>query len=299
MINFKIMSDENKPQDDSVSEDLEQVKKQLESKQDSLKIAALKNALNYGDRGLDLVISALRSDKFTLQKAAYSLLSKRKEKRAIQATKELNKYLFFECKLTIRNNLIDYHSMALTSDGKIIVSCAGGEKTIKVWSSKTGELINTLIGHQKQVNCVAIRNDDEIIVSASQDCTIKMWSLKTGQLLKTIKTRYPRYYSIISGEPQYKGCLFGLLPLGGHYNCISNIDLSTIDDDEIIVTGHDRGYREQYTSIKIWHRKTEKLLRILIEDAERILSVAISKDGESIVTGSNYGSIKIWGLPEI
>ncbi|MGF1490132.1 MAG: hypothetical protein ACFBSE_23840 [Prochloraceae cyanobacterium] len=59
---------------------------------------------------MDLVISALKSESFTVQKAAYCLLRKRTEKKAIQAIKELNKYSFFECISTIKANCLTSNS---------------------------------------------------------------------------------------------------------------------------------------------------------------------------------------------
>ena len=70
------MSDENKQplEYDSVLGGIEGVKRKLESKDDRIKIAALKQALNYGDQGLDLVIRGLDSENFAIQKAAYCLI---------------------------------------------------------------------------------------------------------------------------------------------------------------------------------------------------------------------------------
>lgn len=49
-------------------------------------------------------------------------------------------------------------------------------------------------------------------------------------------------------------------------------------------------------TIKIWDLATGKLLRTLTGHSEVVLSVAISPDGQTIVSGSDDKTIKIWRL---
>ncbi|NES05801.1 MAG: WD40 repeat domain-containing protein, partial [Okeania sp. SIO2F4] len=51
----------------------------------------------------------------------------------------------------------------------------GADKRIKVWNMETGEVIDTLTGHSKDVNSVAISANDNTIVSGSSDNTVKIW----------------------------------------------------------------------------------------------------------------------------
>ncbi len=60
------------------------------------------------------------------------------------------------------------------------------DKTIKVWSSKTFQLIATLTGHTDWVNTLAIIPSNENIVSGSNDETIRVWNSKTFQLIATL-----------------------------------------------------------------------------------------------------------------
>ena len=281
------MSDESKQplEYDAVLGGIEGVKRKLESKDDRVKIAALKQALNYGDRGLDLVIRGLDSESFAIQKAAYCLLRKRKEKRAIEAIKEFNKYHFFECKLTIPIRVYDFFNTTITNDGEQIGVCTDGDTTIKILSLKTGEILKTLRGHTKQVNCVVITNDDENIVSASEDSTIKIWSLKTGQLLKTINTDYPRDYLKISSDEKY---IVATTDDGG-YDRIEIFDFKT-------------GKLLYYLNpLYNFDRETGKLLQYLTPGYIRFHSPVITNDGENVIIGivDNYYhncNIAIWNF---
>ena len=49
------------------------------------------------------------------------------------------------------------------------------DKTIKLWNLKTGELLNTLTGHQDEIYSIKFSPDGNSLVSGSKDKTIKLW----------------------------------------------------------------------------------------------------------------------------
>ncbi|NJO93912.1 MAG: HEAT repeat domain-containing protein [Hydrococcus sp. RM1_1_31] len=72
---------------------IEGVKRRLANSQIEARIAAIKDALNYGERGLELVIQALKDESRPLQRCAYQLLRDRTEpqvKQVIKAYKPWN-----------------------------------------------------------------------------------------------------------------------------------------------------------------------------------------------------------------
>ncbi|OYD86570.1 Sulphatase-modifying factor protein, partial [Nostoc sp. 'Peltigera membranacea cyanobiont' 213] len=58
---------------------IEGVKRRLLSNNLETKMAALTEAINYGDAGLELVIQSLQNESVQLKAVAYKLLHKRKE----------------------------------------------------------------------------------------------------------------------------------------------------------------------------------------------------------------------------
>jgi len=63
-------------------------------------------------------------------------------------------------------------AIAVLSDGRIV---SGDEDcSVKIWNSKTGELMNALKGHNHEVWSLAVLKDDSI-VSGSSDGEIKLW----------------------------------------------------------------------------------------------------------------------------
>jgi len=69
---------------------IEGVKLRLQNPDVKVRIAALEQALNYGEQGLDLVIARLKDESVELQLQAYSLLNNRTELKAKQASSNFN-----------------------------------------------------------------------------------------------------------------------------------------------------------------------------------------------------------------
>ncbi|GCL36483.1 protein of unknown function DUF323 [Sphaerospermopsis reniformis] len=63
---------------------IEGVKLRLQNPDAKVRIAALEQALNYGEQGLDLVIAGLKDESWDIQNAAYLILNKRTEPRIKQ-----------------------------------------------------------------------------------------------------------------------------------------------------------------------------------------------------------------------
>ena len=71
-------------------------------------------------------------------------------------------------------------------DGQNIVS-ASADKTVRVWSAVTGELLQTLKGHSEGVASAQFGPDGRKIVSASADRTVRVWSAVSGELEQTLE----------------------------------------------------------------------------------------------------------------
>jgi formylglycine-generating enzyme required for sulfatase activity len=69
---------------------IEGVKLRLQNPDSKVRIAALHQALNYGEQGLDLVIAGLKDESWDIQNAAYLILNKRTEPRINQILQKPN-----------------------------------------------------------------------------------------------------------------------------------------------------------------------------------------------------------------
>lgn len=86
---------------------IEGVKSRLNSSSPEARIVALREALNYGEAGLDLAIAALNDSSKLVQGSAYQLLRERKEKKVKQALSNCDPGLVFT---TLHNwNIKDFN----------------------------------------------------------------------------------------------------------------------------------------------------------------------------------------------
>ena len=149
-------------------------------------------------------------------------------------------------------------SVAVSSDGKYVVS-GSEDKSVKIWSTETGDVVQSLTGHTDGVLSVAVSSDGKYVVSGSWDNSVKIWSTKTGDVVWT---------------------------LTGHTSDVSSVTVSS--DGKYVVSGSGD------KSVKIWSTETGDVVRTLTGHTSDVSSVAVSSDGKYVVSGSKDYSVKIW-----
>jgi WD40 repeat protein len=107
------------------------IKKRLASAIIEQKIAAVSEAINYGEAGLDLIIRALEDESEQVQKAAYFLLLQREEPKVREILQEYTPWRFGGKAYTFGWHLGMVWSVAISPDGQIVVT-GSRDKTIKI-----------------------------------------------------------------------------------------------------------------------------------------------------------------------
>ena len=143
--------------------------------------------------------------------------------------------------------------VVFTEDGLRLVS-ASGDKSIKVWEIRTGNIINNLVGHVGCIGSIAVRNGT--IVSGSNDKKIRVWSLERDECLKV---------------------------LTGHTEWIWTVDISPCGN--LIASG------SEDQTIRIWNR--DGVVQT-IPATLGVFSVKFTPCGRKIVSGHNDSYVRIW-----
>ena len=68
------------------------------------------------------------------------------------------------------------NAVAFSPDGSVVAS-ASKDRTVKLWDTRSGAVLQTLIGHSSSVDGVAFSPDGSAVASASRDDTVKLWDL--------------------------------------------------------------------------------------------------------------------------
>ncbi|WP_051340066.1 hypothetical protein [Planktothrix agardhii] len=142
------------------------------------------------------------------------------------------------------------------------------------------------LGHSGWVKSLAISPDGQILVSGSDDKTITIWDLSTGQELRTLTGHSESVNSVaISPDGQ-------ILVSSSHTVVSVRTVVNYNSESHTAVMGN---VYNTINKIKIWQLSTGQELRTLEGDAS-VLSLAISPDGQILVSGSADNTIKIWQL---
>ncbi|HEY9637707.1 MAG TPA: serine/threonine-protein kinase [Coleofasciculaceae cyanobacterium] len=189
-------------------------------------------------------------------------------------------------------------SVAISSDGQFLAS-GSYDKTIKLWSLRTGELFNTLSGHTNRITCIALSPDGQLLASSSYDKTIKLWLLSSGEVLNTLvghpgRIRYisfsPNGQTLVSsGDQEIKVWAVRTGKLLG--NLARNSDSARIVS--FSPDGHTCAIGGLDGSLELWNPHTGKQLRTISSQSSGITSLAFSSDGQALAIGSST-AIKLW-----
>ncbi|ESO89189.1 hypothetical protein LOTGIDRAFT_154278 [Lottia gigantea] len=189
--------------------------------------------------------------------------------------------------------------LSVIFDKKRVVS-GSLDKTIKVWSIKSGDLLNTLKGHTKGVWCLNFFTDN-LLVSGSYDCTIKIWNLRLGTTARTLLGHegpiwaMVRHDNILVSASQDKTarvwdigrCLL-ITVLNGHNAAVFSVDMN--EDGTITLTGSaDR-------SVRIWETMTGTCRKVVwVSPSTSIMSVSYSQGYFSCCYGETICLYRVEG----
>lgn len=210
-------------------------------------------------------------------------------------------------------NAID--SIALSPDGKHLLS-ASEDSAIKLWSTDDGALIRTFKEPNAPAQALAFAPDGQRFLSGSE--RLRLWDSGTGQLIRTLGTEDDPVYSItfsrdgrlaVSGDHVCQLLLWDVATgltthefehNGTVFHCRVSAVAFSPDGQRVLSGGWTEaissGDVEVDNSIKLWDIQTEGLLRTFKGHRNGVVSLAFSKDGRRLLSGSLDGTVKTWGV---
>lgn len=214
----------------------------------------------------------------------------------------------WRCVQTLTGHQGEITALALSPDGKLIAS-GSTDKTIRLWSLKTGELLYTYMGrsfwfpqgHQDRITSLAFSPSSELLLSSSADGTIKQWDVRNGELFSTLQGGWG--VSAIALNPcdpvLVSGSEDGLIQLWDleHETLIVNLAelYQRITALAIDSTGH-TAWSSHGKTIAQWDLHDDRLLMTLKGHLETVTTIALSRDGCTLVSGGSDKLLKLWNL---
>eukprot|EP00835_Amoeboradix_gromovi_P004894 NODE_414_length_9102_cov_0.404754.p1 type:complete len:729 gc:universal NODE_414_length_9102_cov_0.404754:4025-1839(-) len=158
------------------------------------------------------------------------------------------------CKFTVKAHDKDINCITIY---KGIVATTSQDKSIKLWNSATGSLINSLMGHKRSVWSCNFNKKEKALVSGSGDMTVKIWSLSDYACIRTLE---------------------------GHFQSVLNVNFFN-DYSEIISSGSDG-------LIKIWDAATGAELQTIEAHEGKVWGCCTFED--EIISGGTDAKITIY-----
>lgn len=175
--------------------------------------------------------------------------------------------------------MLQGHERAITQikynrEGDLIFSTAKDHKP-SVWFSLNGERLGTYNGHQGAVWCVDVDWTSTRLITGSGDMSTKLWDVETGQVLGTI----PCNSAARTANFSYSGnqASYSTDKAMGHNSELFIIDVRNVD-----------------ASIS----NQSPVLKLTMNQANqsKITSMLWGALDETVITGHENGSIRIWDL---
>lgn len=176
---------------------------------------------------------------------------------------------------------IQFNCLAVDPSGEVV--CAGSVDSfeVHVWSVQTGQLLDTLAGHEGPVSCLAFSQENGVLASASWDKTIRIWSIfGRSQQVEPIEV----YSDVLALTIRPDGKTVAVSTLRGQvtiFDIESANQIGNIDCRRDIISG--RHLEDRFTS------KTS-------ERSKFFTSIHYSFDGLAIVAGGNNNSICLYDV---
>ena len=156
------------------------------------------------------------------------------------------------------------NSVAISPDGTWLAS-GSADTTVKIWDIKTGECRATLEGHTERVTSLAITPDGETLFSGSKDNTIRRWQVGSRKLA-----------TILQGHTYF---VIGMVVFDHGARLAS-------------CSGNERP-----PTIRLWNTTTHELSRVIMDEGNTCVnSIAVSMNGDRLVSGGADGTVKVWNI---
>ncbi|GBE83764.1 hypothetical protein SCP_0508200 [Sparassis crispa] len=185
----------------------------------------------------------------------------------------------------------EIYSLDFSRDGRLIVS-GSGDKTARIWDMADGSTSKILTINEPDsidagVTSVCISPDGRLVAAGSLDTIVRIWDVQTGALVERLKGHRDSVYSV-AFTPDGKGLVSGSLDKTLKYWDVRPILRRDSSAGAVITQSSAKN------GIKDGGDKGSQCTMNFTGHKDYVLSVAVSHDGQWIVSGSKDRGVQFW-----
>ncbi|GAB4816441.1 hypothetical protein N2152v2_003487 [Parachlorella kessleri] len=195
-----------------------------------------------------------------------------------------------------------------TPDGKAVVTGGGEEDaSLRVWNPKTGECSLTVQGHpyhEAGVTCLDLHSDSTAAISGSEDGTAKVVNVHTGKVISTLNgheegssveaVAFSRHLPLaVSAGLDGKLIVWDVATASARATCQHPEGVTRLalhPSQPLVFTGCLDG------AVRCWDLRTGECLRAFTGHRDAVQDVAVSHDGNFVISGSEDGTARVFSM---
>ncbi|PBK61591.1 WD40 repeat-like protein [Armillaria solidipes] len=191
----------------------------------------------------------------------------------------------------------EIYSLDFSQDGRLIVS-GSGDKTARIWDMTDGtSKVLTIndpdsLNNDAGVTSVAISPNGQFVAAGSLDTVVRIWDVATGTLLERLRGHRDSVYSV-AFTPDGKGLVSGSLDKTLKYWDVSGLSASGVKSRKEGANGSSANGPGVLVR-KESEKASSQCTMNFTGHKDYVLSVAVSHDGQWVVSGSKDRGVQFW-----